>query len=81
MVSKVMRCAVDMNREHHIWLKILVACIVECLENFKGMRKQDHYVRRQLKDIYRTEFCQNYGRILVWIHLLPTIIHFKKGQR
>lgn len=54
---KTMKCALDMNKEHSIWLKILVACVVECLENFKGMRKQDHYFGCQLKHICWTEFC------------------------
>lgn len=32
------RRALDMNREI-IWVKIFVACVVECLANFKEMRK------------------------------------------
>lgn len=48
MVSELVRCTLDVNREK-TWVIILVACIIECLENFKEMRK-DHNFRSHLED-------------------------------
>lgn len=58
-VSEAMRYAPHMNRER-VWIKVLVACVIEGLETLRGMRKWQYYC-----ELVRGPFEQNFVKSVI----------------